>query len=197
MSMKKAGIAIFTLIIMVIIILLTVRGCSFSKKTEEKTPQNNQPEVVLQGENPSSDKEGINNDGDKTQVQNTEKSPSNGEKTNVEEDKNAKVDKVEEIEEVENAKEEKSQTVFAEIDEPSLGGNNSVNALVSSKKSYLVDGKSYAYSLSIVIPGKDNYNIVNYYCPKKTYDAVNAGDSVKVDYQMDKNGAISINFISK
>ena len=197
MSMKKAGITIFTLIMMVIIILLTVRGCSFSKKSEENVPQNSHPEVVLQGEDSNSDKEAIDNNGYKNQVQNTEKSPSKGENTVVEEDKNAEIEKVEEVEEVENAKGEKSQSVFAEIDEPSLGGNNSVNALVSSKKSYLVDGKSYAYSLSIVMPGKDNYNIVNYYCPKKTYDAVSAGDSVKVDYQVDKNGAISINFISK
>lgn len=197
MSMKKAGITIFTLIIMVIIILLTVRGCSFSKKSKENVPQNSPPEVVLQGEVSDSDKEAINNDGDKNQVQNTEKSPSEGEKTEVEKDKNAKVEKVDKNEEVENAENEKSQLVFAETEEPSLGGNNTVNALVSSKKSYLVDGKSYAYSLSIVLPGNDNYNIVDYYCPKKTYDAVSAGESVKVDYQVDKNGAISINFISK
>lgn len=195
--MKKAGITIFSLIMMVIVILLTVRGFTLEKKSEENVSQNKQPEVVLQEENTSSEKEAIDTDGDKNQVQNTEKSPSNGEKIEVEQDKKAEVEKDENIKEVENSEGGKSQTVFAETDEPSLGGNNSVNALVSSKKSYLVDGKSYAYSLSIVLPGKDNYNIVNYYCPKKTYDAISAGDTVKVDYQLDKNGAVSINFISR
>lgn len=195
--MKKAGITIFSLIMMVIVILLTVRGFTLEKKSEENVSQNKQPEVVLQEENTSSEKEAIDTDGDKNQVQNTEKSPSNGEKIEVEQDKKAEVEKDENIKEVENSEGGKSQTVFAETDEPSLGGNNSLNALVSSKKSYLVDGKSYAYSLSIVLPGKDNYNIVNYYCPKKTYDAISAGDTVKVDYQLDKNGAVSINFISR
>ena len=43
----------------------------------------------------------------------------------------------------------------------------------------------------------DEYKIVNYYCPKKTYDAIMSGEVVKVDYYVDNNGVIAVDSISK
>ena len=71
------------------------------------------------------------------------------------------------------------------------------DVLVSSKKTYLVDDKFYAYSLALVIPSNDEYKIVNYYCPKKTYDAIMSGEVVKVDYYVGNNGVIAVDSISK
>ena len=43
----------------------------------------------------------------------------------------------------------------------------------------------------------DNAANVHYFCPKKTFDAVNSADVVNVVYQFDINGKYSIYSISK
>lgn len=208
MSMKKAGITIFSLIIMIIIILLTVRGCSITKKAEENSVQKESPEVVLQGENNTTEKETSKDDDVKNKVESDEKSTSNSSNTGVEKDKTSSVgtaeEKVEPSTNSENAEVGNIDTnnigsadLFMEVDEPSLGSSSTIDALVSGKKSYLVENKSYAYSISIIIPNEGKYNIVDYYCPKKTYDAVSTGESIKVEYQLDDSGNISISSISK
>lgn len=166
MSIKKAGLVIFTLLIILIIVLLTMKGCSIEKKSEQNVSQNNVSEEAMGSSNQNS----------------------NQEKVNLE---------VGESSEVETPK-EGSANNFVEISGGTLlGGIKQVDALVSSKKTYLVDDKSYAYSLALVIPSNDEYKIVNYYCPKKTYDAIMSGEVVKVDYYVDNNGVIAVDSISK
>ena len=208
--MKKAGITIFSLIIMLVVILLTVRGCSFSKKTDEKDTEKIQNEVVLQGENNSPKKEESNIKEDEKPSSNAENSPLNGINNGVEEDE--KADKGNSAEKVEtnngvssNNKEESnkggtfdlSDISLEKIEEPILKENQQIDALIAGKDSFILNGQSYAYSISIIFPRDGEYEIVNYFCPKKTYDAVNTGESIKVDYQLDESGKISITSISK
>lgn len=166
MSIKKAGLVIFTLLIILIIVLLTMKGCSIEKKSEQNVSQNNVSEEVMGSSNQNS----------------------NQEKVNLEVGESSKVE----------TPKEGSANNFVEISGGTLlGGIKQVDALVSSKKTYLVDDKSYAYSLALVIPSNDEYKIVNYYCPKKTYDAIMSGEVVKVDYYVDNNGVIAVDSISK
>lgn len=196
MSIKKAGITIFMLIIIIVIIMLTVRGCSFSKKSEEMETQNKQNEVVLEDNNKNVVVEEKTQESQKIEDEKVSEKPSNSENLVSEEGKKSDTENSAKKEEPSLEEKGSGVGVFKEK-VPTLGENKVVNALVSSKKSYLVDGKFYTYTLSIVLPGNESYNIVDYFCPKKTYDAVKAGDTVKIDYQLDKSGAVSINFISK
>lgn len=205
MSMKKAGITIFSLLIMFIIILLTVRGCTISKKSEQKDVQNSQPEVVLQEKNNTTEKENKDKEESEKVKEDSKNTVSNTEKSGIDEEETPSVESSRENVDSVNTSNSNgvssnstnSNNSFIEIGEPVLGESITVNALVSSKKSYLVDGKSYAYSIGVLLPNEDGYDIVNYYCPKKTYDAVSSGESIKVDYQVDESGKVSINSISK
>lgn len=205
MSMKKAGITIFSLLIMFIIILLTVRGCTISKKSEQKDVQNSQPEVVLQEKNNTTEKENKDKEESEKVKEDSKNTVSNTEKSGIDEEETPSVESSRENVDSVNTSNSNgvssnstnSNNSFIEIGEPVLGESITVNALVSSKKSYLVDGKSYAYSIGILLPNEDGYDIVNYYCPKKTYDAISSGESIKVDYQVDESGKVSINSISK
>ena len=205
MSMKKAGITIFSLLIMFIIILLTVRGCTISKKSEQKDVQNSQPEVVLQEKNNTTEKENKDKEESEKVKEDSKNTVSNTEKSGIDEEETPSVESSRENVDSVNTSNSNgvssnstnSNNSFIEIGEPVLGESITVNALVSSKKSYLVDGKSYAYSIGVLLPNEDGYDIVNYYCPKKTYDAISSGESIKVDYQVDESGKVSINSISK
>ena len=205
MSMKKAGITIFSLLIMFIIILLTVRGCTISKKSEQKDVQNSQPEVVLQEKNNATEKENKDKEESEKVKEDSKNTVSNTEKSGIDEEETPSVESSRENSDSVNTSNSNgvssnstnSNNSFIEIGEPVLGESITVNALVSSKKSYLVDGKSYAYSIGVLLPNEDGYDIVNYYCPKKTYDAISSGESIKVDYQVDESGKVSINSISK
>ena len=203
--MKKAGITIFSLLIMFIIILLTVRGCTISKKSEQKDVQNSQPEVVLQEKNNTTEKENKDKEESEKVKEDSKNTVSNTEKSGIDEEETPSVESSRENVDSVNTSNSNgvssnstnSNNSFIEIGEPVLGESITVNALVSSKKSYLVDGKSYAYSIGVLLPNEDGYDIVNYYCPKKTYDAISSGESIKVDYQVDESGKVSINSISK
>lgn len=205
MSMKKAGITIFSLLIMFIIILLTVRGCTISKKSEQNDVQNSQPEVVLQEKNNTTEKENKDKEESEKVKEDSKNTVSNTEKSGIDEEETPSVESSRENVDSVNTSNSNgvssnstnSNNSFIEIGEPVLGESITVNALVSSKKSYLVDGKSYAYSIGVLLPNEDGYDIVNYYCPKKTYDAISSGESIKVDYQIDESGKVSINSISK
>lgn len=205
MSMKKAGITIFSLLIMFIIILLTVRGCTISKKSEQKDVQKSQPEVVLQEKNNATEKENKDKEESEKVKEDSKNTVSNTEKSGIDEEETPSVESSREnVDSVNTSNSNRvssnstnSNNSFIEIGEPVLGESITVNALVSSKKSYLVDGKSYAYSIGVLLPNEDGYDIVNYYCPKKTYDAISSGESIKVDYQIDESGKVSINSISK
>lgn len=170
MSIRKAGIFVFSVIIMLVILLVTVRGISISRKDSSsgKGGSSVSEEVDLTVGSPVTAGSEENNIG-------------------VEDEPSAPV--------VPSA----DYGRLVEVDGlPELGSSVSVSALVSSRKVYF-DGVSYLYCLVLLVPrGSDEgYSMVNYYCSRKVFDAVDSGSSVRVDCSFDGDGVISVNSISK
>lgn len=183
-SMAKAGISLFCIIIILIIILLTARSCSVRKKEEvDSSPS---PEIAIETETVGG-----------SEVPEKEKEPSNKKDEKIVpevdiENKNKEKDKDVEKEDTSN-----SDTGFVKIDEVDLGESLEADMLVSGKAIYKVGESSIAYSIDLVVPLEEGYSVVKYFCPKKTYDGLKSGGSVKATYQIDKNGLISITSLSK
>lgn len=171
MSIRKAGIFVFSVIIMLVIVLVTVRGISVSRKSSNSD-----------GKDSSSVSEGVDL---------TVGSPvTAGSREN-----NIGVEGEPFVPVIPSAGEGR----LVEVDGlPELGSSVSVSALVSSRKVYF-DGVSYLYCLVLLVPrGSDEgYSMVNYYCSRKVFDAVDSGSSVRVDCSFDGDGVISVNSISK
>lgn len=93
---------------------------------------------------------------------------------------------------------ESSQEGFSVVAEPVLGDVYESTGMVSSKQVYKVGDTSYAYAINLVIlRDNDNTSMVQYFCPRKTYDALSSGDTLSVQYQLDSSGCISIATISR
>ena len=87
---------------------------------------------------------------------------------------------------------------ITEVAEPVLGEVYETTGMVSSKKIYNVNNNSYAYVVSLVLlTGENETTSVEYFCPRKTFDALNTADSVVVQYQVDSNGIVSIASVSR
>lgn len=154
MSIKKAGIILSSLVLVVIIVLITIKGFSINKKVEDVNTEDNK------------------------QKQEVSIEPSTGTNSNINSNSTG-------------------APSFKEVVDPTLNELASINALVSSKKAFITNDNSYIYSVGVLVPNGEEFTIVNYYCPKKVYDSVSMGDSVKVDYQLDDSGRISIYSINR
>lgn len=82
------------------------------------------------------------------------------------------------------------------VEEPVLSELREVNAAVLSKNVYSIN-RSYGYMIELVVSNKGNDIVLNYFCPRKTYDALAIGDAVKIQYQSDESGVISIASVSR
>lgn len=230
LSLKSASLLIAGVVFIVIIIMLTVRSCTVSKKVEPKVSTKNTSEVVLVEEDLSSEKEDeIDQKGEiseesgknssREDTESTAKGSENPTKNNVENgseniesgnrvenpknypqeegiDANEDSYKDSSQEELSGVSENKYGGFF-NVDEPVLGESMETSTLVTGKKAYLVDDIFYTYSLSLIFPIDGGYEVIDYFCPKKTYDAVETGETVKAVYQMDKSGIVSITSISR
>lgn len=85
---------------------------------------------------------------------------------------------------------------LVEVVPPILGDAQQSKGIVVAKHSYLYQS-SYVYGVSISVLVNENAQTVQYFCPKKTFDALNSTDAVNVVYQRDSAGLISIISISK
>ena len=93
---------------------------------------------------------------------------------------------------------EASENDFHEVSEPSLGEVGEVSSMISAKRVYKINGNSYVYGIELVVLRKDgDADKVMYFCPRGTYDALQVGDSVRISYQMDSEGSISIVSMSR
>ena len=79
---------------------------------------------------------------------------------------------------------------------PAFGEEISSKGIVIGKHSYTYEG-SYVYGITISVLIGDDTQSVQYFCPKKTYDALSSTDTVSVSYQTDSGGNVSIISISK
>lgn len=82
------------------------------------------------------------------------------------------------------------------VEEPVLSELREVQAAVLSKNVYTLN-RSYGYMIELVVSNNGSDIVLNYFCPRKTYDALSIGDAVKIQYQSDENGVISIASVSR
>lgn len=83
------------------------------------------------------------------------------------------------------------------LTEPALGSEISTQGIVTGMYMYKI-GNSYTYGVNILIVTGNDANIeCSYFCPRRTYSALQIGDALSVIYQMDSQGNISIASISK
>jgi cytoskeletal protein RodZ len=85
---------------------------------------------------------------------------------------------------------------FSNVAEPVLSGKITTYGMVL-KKSVYKKGCSYLYGVSLSVIINEQSVIVDYFCPRRTYEALSSGDSINVIYQLDSSGSISIYSISK
>lgn len=201
MSVKKTMFVLVGFMVFVICVLLFVRSCSVARKSGRPISQD-KPQVESQ----VNDGVPISNMGS-SNGNNTEKSVnSNMSDSSLDTGSNS----VEKSNEVENAvsvkepeKEEPMNNVssdpkkvneFEEQINPDVQLSDKVdsNGLISSKKVYKFNG-SFIYGVEIIVLAGDSEELTcQYFCPYKTYSSVNVGDTVKVSYQKDADGVVSI-----
>lgn len=196
------GCILLAAIVVIVIVILTIRGCSIQKAStnDGSSTQTVKPVNLVDPnttETPSNTLE--------TTSKIEENVPSTEEPTPVgKEEVTSEIipETTKEVVTVDNkpSKEEgiSSSEGLVQVAEPSLSKEEEANAMVVSKGIYLLKDKYYAYSVSLaILISSDNMETVEYFCPKKTYDALSSGDTVNVTYQWDNKGAISISTVSK
>ena len=84
------------------------------------------------------------------------------------------------------------------IDSLSIVSKASADVLISSKNVYLLDNSVYAYALKLIFPIENTgYKLVDYMCSVTTWNSVNSGDSIHVEYGLDKDNNIIILSLAK
>lgn len=204
---KKTGLIVIAFLIVLILILCMVRGCSV---TREVKGTQNQQQTQSQVNNSQQQQQQIAKTTE-TQKNSETKEAVNSESTKVSETtSNGTVSSSESseksVENVEssvgsstniNSANTNDNNVPVEVSSPELGNSIESSGMVSGKHTYSW-GTSYLYEVSLVIVTGDGNSIVgNYFCPKNTYDNLSMGDSLSVTYQLDGQNNISISTISK
>ena len=85
---------------------------------------------------------------------------------------------------------------FSEVAEPALSTKKEAFGMVIGKHVYSKNG-SYIYGVSVSVIIGDQSVTAQYFCPRKSFESLNSGDSLTVVYQTDSAGAVSIYSISK
>lgn len=96
------------------------------------------------------------------------------------------------------AKENSDELSLKLVDSLSIVNKASADVLISSKNVYLVDDSVYAYALKLILPVENKgYKLVDYMCSVTTWNSVSSGDSIHVEYGLDEEGYIIILSLSK
>lgn len=212
-SLKKSGLLLVILLLVIIFFLVFMRSCTISRKNESKGVLKNTSEEVMlmnnkstSSENKVSQKqENTSNTENKLSTNTTESgtnvgsSEVNKQVESSTENNTSNVTPVGEKVSEENTVSVNTQSntlvkVEGEID---LGDSYQTSVVVGGKEAFLLESKCYVYSINIIFPNGEDYDIVKYFCAKKTFEALNQGDVLKVEYQLDSNGKVSITSISK
>lgn len=207
-SKKQTGAVIITITFMLIIILFTVRGCSIRKnpqnfssstqsvnsvKLQQDTTDGNGEENAsnidvslaktgVVDSSPSADNSNVNLTNDTSNGSEISESSS----VNVD-SQNASPDDA--IVEGDNGS--------IEVGEPALSDIMTVLGMVSGK--YIYKNKyGYLYEIRLIVAIGNGENVFStYYCAKKSWDALQVGEGVSVQYQCDNAGNISIYSLAK
>lgn len=196
-SKKKTGVVAMTLVFIALIIAITAKSCSVTKR--EKNGSNVKSSVTTET---GSTYNISSNNGEKESNKSENSSESVGSDSSaVEEGKTEESSSslTTEVVVVDNASTEAIPANEETVDtaEPSLGETLTTSAIVSGKKVHLVED-NYLYDIRLLfVVGNGDSRICSYFCPRKTYDALSTGDTVTVEYQLDAEGNMSITTISK
>lgn len=71
------------------------------------------------------------------------------------------------------------------------------DVIISSKNLYLLDNGVYAYSLGLIVPFEGDYKIIDYMCSLSSWNSVDSGETIHISYGVDSSGNILITSISK
>lgn len=90
-----------------------------------------------------------------------------------------------------------TESGLVKVKEPTLGEVREVAGAVLSKNVFKMD-RTYGYMIEFVVINNSNKEVIlNYFCPRKTFDALTIGDPVKIQYQTSEDGTISIASVSR
>lgn len=196
LSKKTTMYISITLIVFIIIVLICCRGCSITKKVENSSKPSDTVNTVQETTTP------ITTNGGENSEKNVENSAISSEVDSSLADEIKPTEKVEEPKDttstekapVSNKGDDSSS--LKEVGEPNLTEVVTTSGLVSSKNVYQLDG-AYVYGVKIITLQGEEGLTCKYFCPKKTWDALNVGDTVNISYQMDSVGNTSVVSISK
>ena len=71
------------------------------------------------------------------------------------------------------------------------------DVIISSKNLYLLDNGVYSYSLGLIVPFDGDYKIIDYMCSLSSWNSVESGETIHINYGVDSSGNILITGISK
>lgn len=165
-------------IIIVMILLVTIKSCSIEKKENVNSDNTQYSENIENSSNSSYDVSSTLSE------------------LNYSEEKSGTVTS-EQVDPTENTvSTEELQGGLTEKVSITLSDVIESRGMVIGKHCYLYDD-SYIYGLTISVLIDGDAETLQYFCPRKTYDALESMDSVNVMYQFDSNGNYSIYSISK
>ena len=181
-------------IIIVIILLLTVRGCTIEKKANQDNNGSNTSSISTENTYNNQKNSGNNQgnyDNNYTNQQQVVSTPNS-------------VGEIKEFPAVINQEDgTSSESMVSSVDSPLIEGSEPIlcdlyetQGMVVNKSTYTFDN-SYVYQVCLaLLIGDEVYNAY-YFCPNKTYDALSSMDYVKVEFQLDGDENFSIYSISK
>lgn len=195
MSVKKTMWVLMGFFLFVLIVMLFVRACS-ARGNAQRSAQNSkvQTEASVNSDVPISST-GVEKENVVENNTNSKASDSSRETSSTSSENSVKVEEAVSVKEPEKEVQTTgSINEFQEQSESTLQLTDKVetNGLVSSKKVYKFKD-SYIYGIEIVILVDEGEEVTSqYFCPYKTYSSVKVGDTLKVSYQKDASGSVSI-----
>lgn len=200
----KAGLVLIVFLVILLFVVIYIRGCSVSKSVNSsQSNQNVQVEDTSnQNEISSTGEEEIENQENGTVENSSESGRVEGDISPNISDVGENEDADYEEEDVEEHQSTSSinngDAILSEVGEPRLNQGIQSSAVVSSKSTFLSDSGSYVYEVDfLLLLEDDDYQTISYYCPKTTFDALEKGDSVNVEYQTDSTGNVSVSSVSR
>lgn len=190
-SWKSYGLIAVAFIGVLIVVLLTFHSCSIEKKSAETDVTSNGAEQLPENQDNST----VSTQNEMNQ-QSSETEESEKVAPNTDNSLDSTVENTPSESSVNSSDSESSIKTVESV--PNLGDSKTSSVLVSNKKIYEVGNKSYAYSIGLILPSEnDDFNVITYFCSKKTFDGVSMGDSVNIEYQTDAQDVVSVTSISK
>ena len=181
-------------IIIIIILLLTIKGCTIEKKSQQGVNAVNSVGVSSQDYYNNGEKQGNNKRNDINYGNYSQQVVSgSGETGNVREFSSV-IQKGEQSS-IRNGDSSVDNSLVGE-DLPQLSDMYETQGMVVSKSTYKFEN-SYTYCVSVALLIGDDAVTGYYFCPKKTYDALNSMDYVKVSFQVAGDDYLSIYSLSK